>query len=72
MEDSVVLGINYLTSQSLYPHLENEDDNTDLRALHFSKLQSQKWMLVEMHLLEEYRLAHRIARRPGKSEVTHR
>lgn len=72
MEDSVVLGIHYLTSQSLYPHLENEDDNTDLRALHFNKLQSQKWMLMEMRLLEEYRLAHRIARRPGNSEVTHR
>lgn len=53
LEDSTVLGISYLISQSLYSHLENEDGNNDLRALYFSKLRHpQKLILIENQSIE--------------------
>lgn len=52
MEDSVVLGTRYLISQSLYSHLKNEDDNTDLKGLYFNKFQPQKLSLIKNGIIE--------------------
>lgn len=44
---------------------------TSEHSLLFNKLQAEKRILRAMHLLEGYRLAHRMARWPGESEVIH-